>query len=188
MQVYNSPEQAYQAYLTGSIYLHTPGINVFTQDVKVNAGTSRTYQSGLTFNNEGFQAELGYTYNGRPAECVQLQCAFPQGIALKSQDTPGAINNIQTISNPVICEDLRPENQYSPFDFYAANTINAADLDMNSAAHPAFESYIIYASMGNRWDDRDYPIFIGGGGSYEFSKDNSTITRWLLWGKIGFSY
>lgn len=191
MQVYSSQEQANEAYLTGSRYLHTPGINVFTQSVNVNAGTSRTYNSGLAFNSKGLQAELGYTFCARPAECVELQCAFPRGIALKSLINAGAINNVQMINATDVCNDKTPESTaytYSPLDFYNDNTLSGDDLDMNSAAHPAFLSYIIYASAGNRWDDRDYPLFIGGGGSYEFTKDNSTITRWLLWGKIGFSF
>lgn len=191
MQVYNSQEQANEAYLTGNRFLHTPGINVFTQSVNVKAGTSRTYNSGLTFNSKGLQAELGYTFCARPAECVELQCAFPRGIALKSLSTPGAVNNVQTINNEVNCDDQLPASTaytYSPLDFYNDNTLSGDDLDMNSAAHPAFLSYIIYGSMGHRWDDRDYPVFIGGGGSYEFTADNSTMTRWLLWGKVGFSF
>lgn len=195
MQVYSSQQQAEEAYLTGNTYLHTPGINVFTQDVNVDAGTLRTYNSGLAFNSKGLQAELGYTFVGRPAECVELQCEFPRGIALKSLhpagpngDLAGAINNTQLINNTIACADIEPEISYSPFDKYMDNTLTADDLDMNSAAHPAFLSYIIYGSIGNRWDDRDYPLFIGGGGSYEFTKDNSAMTRWLLWGKVGFSF
>lgn len=181
MQVYSSEEQAIEAQNTGSIYLHTPGINVFTQDVKVDAGTLRTYNSGLAFNSKGLQAELGYTFIGRPAECVELQCAFPRGIALKSLTEPGDTNSVQTINNDVECA-------YKPISNYTQNTISADDLDMNSAAHPAFLSYVIYGSMGHRWDDHEYPLFIGGGGSYEFTADNSAMTRWLLWGKVGFSF
>jgi hypothetical protein len=189
MQVYDSAEQAYQAYLTGSIYLHTPGINVFTQEAKVNSGTSRTYQSAFIYNNEGFQGEFGYSFCTRPAECVQLQCEFPSGIAFKSQVNPGNINNVQMINMNDSCNDeLDLTVSYSPFDFYNDHTLTGEDLDMNSAAHPAFETYIIYASMGNRWDNREYPLFLGGGGSYEFSKDNSAMTRWLLWAKVGFSF
>lgn len=190
MQVYNSPEQAFQAYTTGNRFLHTPGINVFTQDVKVSPGVSRIYQTAFIFNNEGFQGELGYSFTARPAECVELQCEFPSGIALKSLLHAGQINTVQTINNTIGCDDIELFGgaQQSPFDVYNQNTITDADLDMNSAAHPAFETYIIYASMGNRWDDREYPIFIGGGGSYEFCKDNSAMTRWLLWAKIGASF
>ena len=188
MQVYSSQEQANEAYLTGNRYLHTPGINVFTQSVDVKAGTSRTYNSGLAFNSKGLQAELGYTFCARPAECVELQCQFPRGIALKSLITPGAINNVQMINATDVCNDILPETSYSPLDNYNDSTLSGDDLDMNSAAHPAFLSYIIYGSIGNRWDDRDYPLFIGGGGSYEFTADNSTMTRWLLWGKVGFSF
>lgn len=188
MQVYSSQEQANEAYLTGNDFLHTPGINVFTQEAKVKAGTSRTYNSGLAFNSKGLQAELGYTFNARPAECVELKCEFPRGVALKSLHTAGAINNVQMINNTIACADIIPETSYSPLDKYTDNTISGHDLDLNSAAHPAFLSYIIYGSIGNRWDDHEYPLFIGGGGSYEFTADNSAMTRWLLWGKIGFSF
>jgi hypothetical protein len=188
MQVYSSPEQAIQAFTSGSIYLHTPGINVFTQEVTVNSGTSRTYQSAWVFNNEGFQGELGYTFNARPAECVSLNCKFPEGVAFKSLSAPGAINSAQMINQPDTCLDIQPFTGYSPYEIYAANSISDADLDMNSAAHPALETYIVYASLGNRWDEREYPLFLGGGGSYEFCKDNSAMTRWVLWGKVGFSF
>lgn len=190
MQVYNSFEQAQEAFVTNNAYLHTPGINVFTQQVTVNAGTARTYQSAFIFNNKGFQGELGYTFFARPAECVELNCVFPEGVAFKSLSAAGRVNDVQTIGSTF--NSINDIPVFADLDtgaqVYQENTITDADLDMNSAAHPAMETYIIYASMGNRWDDREYPLFVGGGGSYEFSKNNTGMTRWLLWAKAGFSF
>ncbi len=191
MQVYSSFEQAQEAFVTGNPYLHTPGINVFTQQVKVNAGTARTYQSAFIFNNEGFEGELGYTFFARPDECVELECTFPQGVAFKAIDhTYGQINNVQIIGNAFNCINVNPfaNGVTNPEETYMENTITDADLNLNSAAHPGMQTYIIYASMGNRWDDRDYPLSLGGGGSYEFSKNNTGMTRWLLWAKCAVSF
>lgn len=191
MQVYSSINQLLEAFNTTNQYLHTPGVNVFTQEVKVDPGTARTYQSALIFNNESFQGELGYTFYARPAECVELTCEFPQGIAFKAiNGLAGFVNRVQQIGN--VFEDANSFNVAANISSeptaYEDRTVGIGDLDFNSAAHPAMLTYIIYASMGNRWDDREYPLFIGGGGSYEFSKDNTGMTRWLLWAKVGFSF
>lgn len=201
MQAYDSVEQANQAFDTDNKFLHTPGINVFTQDVCVDAGTARTYQSAFFYNRGSFQGEIGYTFFCRPAECVKLECAFPECVALKSLERAGCVNNVQTIGDNYgdvnaqgascgLRADLNadaPIKQFSPA-IYKENVIKESDLDLNSAAHPGMVTYIVYGSLGNRWDDREYPFFFGGGGSYEFSSENTGMSRWLVWAKGGFSF
>lgn len=164
----------------------TPGICVFTQDVRVKPGFQRTINTAWVFNARRFQGELGYNFHCRAAECVKLACPWTEGPALKSADGDGVANRFRTIKY-ANTECLGTDTTFSEAQ-YNRNIITAADLDLNSAAHPAMSSHTLYANLGWRWDERNYPVFLGIGGSYEFGDDNTVLNRWLVWGKFGVSY
>ena len=73
-------------------------------------------------------------------------------------------------------------------DRYECNVIKACDIDLESATHPYYFSHTFYASLGARWDDREYPLFIDLGGSYEFGCENMILNRWTAWAKFGASF
>jgi filamentous hemagglutinin family protein len=74
-------------------------------------------------------------------------------------------------------------------DEYSYYTITNDDLDMQSASQPAVVTYNVYGSISKNFDAREYPLFVSAGGSYEFSPDENTgLSRWLIWAKLGFSF
>jgi hypothetical protein len=192
MLVYNSQEQAQQAAdlcsqtpnvtaTNQGIILGTPGVNVFCLDLKVKPRFTHMFNSAFVYRNPCLEAEIGYDYFGRDSECIQLGCDFKEQYAFKSLLGCGDTNSVQTIGDQFPLEDL-------PVAQYENNIIRATDLDLESAAHPNMVVHTIYGSLAYRWDDRECPVFAAFGGSYEWGPDNTTMNRWLLWGKVGMSF
>lgn len=196
----NRPWSRYQAVRTAEGAL-TPGINVFTRAMKVHPRYSFDINSAFVYNNDcGFTAELGYNFYARQGERVALKEQFPVGLAIAGTDVNGVPNSdlINRISNigdigygsplTYICNADTLTNS-SNFDApFADNAfIRPQDLNLNSAATPAALTNLIYGQVGYNWDNRCYPLFVGLGGSYEFTGKNTSINRWLVWGKFGVS-
>lgn len=193
MLVYCSQEQAQQAAdlcaqsgnpsaVNQGFILGTPGVNVFCLDLKVKPRFTHMFNSAFTYRNPCLEAEIGYNYFGRDSECIELGCDFREQYAFKSLLGCGQTDSVQIICNDFGNANVKPVSQYE------TNIIKAVDLDLESAAHPNMVVHTIYGSLAYRWDDRECPVFAGFGGSYEWGPDNTTMNRWLLWGKLGMSF
>lgn len=72
---------------------------------------------------------------------------------------------------------------------YETATIQATDLDLNTAATPAILTNTLYGTLGFHLYEREYPLFGNVGGSYTFSKNNDAVPRrWVIWVKMGVSF
>jgi len=188
MEVYNSKEQAQMAAdfetegnFEAAAHLSTPGINVFTQCLKVKPRISGTINTAFIFSGQNWEFEAGYNFFARAAECVSLECKWPCGIALKDSVGEGRTNSVRTISQNNI-------NCAKEIDEYESNIINACDLDLESAAHPGMISNTIYGVAGYTWDGKDYPMLFALGGSYEYGDANFVLCRWTGWLKYSLSF
>lgn len=174
----------------------TPGINVFTQQVKVTPGLTTNINTAFVFTWRKFQMEGGYNFLAKRSENVQLDCPWKVGPALKHYVGEGQTNPIRTIEGNKYYEQIvsnltPPGGQLIPVALadYEMSLIQEADLDLNSAATPALFANTIYATVGFHAYDREYPLFGNFGASYTFSKNNNAVPRrWVLWGKMGVSY
>ncbi len=177
------------AALAGTI---TPGINVFTRDVRVTPRFSHNLTGAFVFTSGGFQGEIGTNVFCRQAECVKLSCPWATGDdapALAAASGGGNLNKFRVIGRTGNVEFDSFISSGDPEDDYDENVVTACNIDLQSATHPAILSYMIHGALGYRWDDREYPIFINGGASYEFAnKNNTVLNRWTVWGKIGFAF
>ena len=187
MQLYCNLEQATAASTANeneALVSHTPGVNKFCLCLDVSPRFIHTFNTGFSYYGERFEAELGYNFFCRSSECIELGCTFAETAAFKSVATGGAgqTDNVQTI-----CRIFNNVN-VELIENFNDNIIKTADLDLESAAHPGTTLHTIYGSFGYRWDDREYPIFAGLGGSYQYSQDNTGMSKWMLWGKAGISF
>ncbi len=167
-----------------AVTLSTPGINIFTKPLNVKPRFQFTGNVALGAESGCQDIELGFNFFARDAECVQLACPFDDGVAVKADLGGGRTNKFRTINNNLTALDDAA--------FSVANYTNAVltvdDLDLESAAHPAVLSYIIYGAYGYRFENDCYPMFAGIGASYEFGGGNEVLNRWVFWGKFGFSF
>lgn len=168
----------------------TEGINIFTPKVEVTPRYTKDLTTALVYTHCGFQGEIGHNFWAHPAERVKLKNDFPTGVAFVGMDNNGypicdmvegdggLINRAITIK-----ENFQLENR----DYQSNLPIREEDLDLNTAATPCAITNIFYGSLGYRWDNWCYPMFVGIGGSYELASDFGAISRWMVWGKIGVS-
>lgn len=167
----------------------TPGINVFTQHVKVQPRFQYNLTTMWTLSsNCGFVGELGYNFFAREKECVKLACPWVTGPALKA---PQGAGFTWTPAQATIAGNVRmlDTDQVVSLANYSQSLILASDLDLDSAAHPAMISNTIYGSLGYKWEDMCNPLHMNIGGSYEWAgKDFAVMNRWTLWGKFGVSF
>lgn len=163
--------------------LATPGIDIFTQDLKIKPRFSHTMNMALLAKNNCWQVELGYNMFTRDAECAKLKNPWKEVAAIKAATGRGATNRARTINN-----DFANEVQDFGQTEYNNSVIKASDLDLNSATHPGLIAHTFYGAAGYNFDDMCYPMFVGIGGSYEFNKDNNTMSRFLGWAKAGISF
>ena len=194
MQTYANKEQAQQAqdlFATDplqALTLSTPGINVFTKDLCVSPRMSKIVNSAFVFTGPHAEAEVGYNFFTRDAECVKLASCWKEGPALKAiNQGAGFTNNLQSINRYTISEQVG-DVQPLPVASYDLNLIKECDLDLESAAHPGFITHTFYGSFLWHWDDLKYPCLVGVGGSFEYCDDNLGLSRWLGWAKVGFSF
>ncbi len=170
---------------TFALTLHTPGIDILTQDVNVKPGYYRMFNAAFILDSACYEFEVGYNFFARQAECLKLACPFPTGAALKAIGVgAGATSPFQIINN-----DFSDNCTGTPVADYTDNLITAADIDLDSAAHPATLTHTVYGSLAFQWDSAcNVPMYFAIGGSYEFSPDNVGLNRWMAWGKFGFAF
>lgn len=186
--------------------MSTPGINVFTQSVKVTPGITTDINSAFVFTWKRFQAEAGYNFLAKRGEKVELDCQWHPVAALKHFLGDGQTNPIRTINGnpyyeqlvssitlPIIPPTIPPVPGVLLIPVAAANyetaVIQVTDLDLNSASTPAILTNTLYATLGFHLYEREYPLFGNVGVSYTFSKSNdASPRRWVLWAKMGVSF
>ncbi len=194
----------------------TPGINVFTREMNVTPRFQLATNTALIYSTMcGFQAELGYNFWARQAEKISLRNPFPAGISIAGLTTSndgattgieiGATNLLSTIGNNNTCNIVCAAGGDTPTCVPSGaapllvctaslvttgpgGTLSAQDISLESAANPATISNIVYGTLGYNFDLCCLPVFLGLGGSYEFSSVNTSINRWNIWGKFGVSY
>jgi len=169
--------------------------------VDVHPRTRTEFNAGFAFDWRKFQGEIGYHLTARQSERIKFCCsddAFSFGIAggdvgFITANTQSNANikmwdfceisddvdwtAIATTGDITTCADL--DGTFRP--------ITCGDIDLTTGAHTSTISHKVYGALSYRFDDMEYPLFINVGGAYTFSADNSSVTRWSVWGKIGLS-
>lgn len=173
----------------------TPGINVLTQKVRVSPRSNFNANTSVILKHCAFTAEAGYnTYYRQEEEVKLLHCFDEQAMIVGINE--GNTTQFVTESNATMPHFLLSGPQDIHFDTEAATgaprivRITQADLNLSSAAHPCIVSHILYFTAAYQWDEEHvrYPTLLAAGGSYEFGSDNVVLDRWLIWGKLEFSF
>ena len=192
LSMYESEEQAQNASTTEDIYGLTPGINLMTRTVNVIPGLSHNMNTALVYQSKGLCLEGGYNFFARRAEHIELDTSLPS-IALKHVEGEGKTNPLRDISgtaqtetgvNAISSIGILPV----PVANYSQSVITTDDIDLASASTPCHIAHTIYGNIGYNWDEKEYPMGVGMGGSYTFSNsNNSVVDRWTIWGKFSIS-
>lgn len=165
----------------------TSGINVLTIMSRVHPRFSFDLNGAWSYTYANccggeFMAEAGFNFYARQAEQVVPQCC-DFAPAIKGFKGDGQTSFIRTIKDNASCADVTPDG--STGITYAALSID--DLDLYSAAHPAYLSSTGYATVGYKWGE-NCPNFVGVGASYEGTHNNTALERWTIWAKYGITF
>lgn len=203
MTVYANRAQAVEAsnLCTGGnvdqgTVLGTPGVNIFTQRVKVQPRFQRSYNTAFVVDLGDLTLEGGYNFFSRDSECVKLACPWEELVGITTQrqsdgtfvatDGPalkdaiqacGFTNGAQTIGKPFL-------GSSEPVANYADNIITVDQIDFSSAEAPCLLSHWIYGSVGYTIDCGCVRTLLGLGAGYEFSGDNAGADRLGAWAKV----
>jgi hypothetical protein len=163
----------------------TSGINVFTRRLRVSPRFATNINTALNYSYRAVDFEFGYNLFTRQAEKVEFprDCCvdFPLSIAVKNINGTGGTNIARTIKNDF-------GGSVTTLADYALNVIQIADLNLDSAAHPAVITNTIYGGVDYNTECWTVPMFFGVAGMYEFCSMNSSIDRWTVLGKFGITY
>ena len=173
-----------------SIRDYTPGINVFTQDVKVTPRAQARLNQALVLESGSFKGELGFNMMVRQAEKVELVTAWADNTVAfvdASNDSTSLYNSTRTIYNDSYQSTPISATAGTSEAFYNAASISASDLNLGSAASRATYTNTPYLTLGYAFNEEKSSV-ASIGGSYEMSATNGYINNWTLWGKFGFSF
>lgn len=199
LALYTQP-QAAAAFAAVDPNSGTSGINQFTRKVQVEPRYSADSNSALIYRYCGLSVEAGYNLFIREAERIcpatpwittdsssaaiaAAACDQNHPLAIQSILGDGALNQARTIGKNFDGAD-EPYNVSN----FANMQLQQNSADLDSAAHPAIISNTIYGGIGYEWDACTVPMFVALGGSYEFSRANTTLERWMAFGKFGLSF
>lgn len=188
-EVYQNRDQAFLAadILTPNRdFIGTSGVNVFTQCSSVYPRFSTDINSAWLYTHDfacsQFMVEAGFNFYARQAEQVIPECCNFNP-AIKGFAGDGQTSFTRTIKDNVACADVFPDGRTGIT--YAGLTID--DLDLYSAAHPAYLSTTGYVTFGYKWGE-NCPNFVGIGASLEGAHNNTALERWTIWAKYGITY
>jgi len=170
----------------------SPLANFLTQDVRVTPGCHFDGIIQFAFNYQAWTLDVGYNLFAKKQERVKLKydaCACADECSTKCANTcvstKGWQDNTFGIADAWDTEEeFRPENGEHIF----GNSIQRTDLCLDPCTQPSVVTHKIYSGLGYEFDEWDYPVMLGLGGSYEFSTDNDCLEAWSLWAKIGLTF
>jgi hypothetical protein len=195
IQLYASEADAQEAANTGDTFSFTPGINILTQEVKVTPGFQYQMNSAFVMQWKRFELEVGYNFLARRTERVKL-VSFDFKPAIVAAGGAGRTNPIRDMTGNVFLEDAvvvpttgNGEHELPvPVANYSQSIIAPSDLDLDSAATPSQLAHTLYGNMNYCFNVRTWPVLLDVGASYMFGHENNVVERWLVWGKLVFSY
>ena len=161
-----------------------PGINYFTQNVKVTPGSTAQLWAALHGRSCAWHAEVGYNLWWRATEKIKFDCCntlCDVGIfyyrALCSQDTA---------STATICEGVLPPNPVTPDASFISLTLN--DLDVCSAKNDSVLTNKVYGSVAREWECSRRSYIVGLNVSYEFFTGFKAANQVAVWLDLAVLY
>lgn len=171
MRVFENADAATAASNSGDFSHASPGINTFTQPVKMKHGFSGcSFDTAVHLVEQKLEVAVGYHFDAHTSDAVSLKQSWTTTIALASSSNPGFAAPARTIND-----------RFSGADSSHYLTISEGDLDLSSAAQPALINHTLYASGHYHYEWSGHPLAIRIGLGYEFSTEQKATNRVIGW-------
>ena len=191
-----------------------PGINAFTQDVKITPRGMFEVWAAIGFNSCNWHLELGYDFWLRSKEKISLPdktldvgifdiaaalnpaagiCAITAHCARICQALPGADAPVSDATftfvqnSNAINEQGTTQDGNSCCPVFCAAPNQCSFLNLDSAASPRALSSTIYGAISRECCWCDHAIMVGVGAQYEFA-NRSALSQYGLWLKTAISF
>lgn len=186
LDLYNGPWTRYltmyENATTRATNQRTFGINIMTRDVKVNPGFALGMASQVSLVGKNWNINLGIMNRFRQAEVIELAQAWEEGPMITDLSTPGGTPG-DVLPERKMGRNINLANWGVDSDIF----IKAADINLNSAAHPSVILSTIHASAAY-FNDGEFSQNYELGGSVDTSRQNAGISRWNVYGKLLISF
>ncbi|MCK4265237.1 hypothetical protein KAW80_02670 [Candidatus Babeliales bacterium] len=153
-----------------------PGINYFTQDVKITPRSRVDLFTALHYKKSSLNVEAGYNLWWKDSEKISLDKTFDQSVGINFGGTASTYSDA-TVGQVVPTAD---------------SSVTAVDPDtkfnLDSATHKSALTHKIFAGVGLTGKVFDAKGMIGLGGSYEFADRNTALEQWSVYGKTSLSF
>lgn len=171
----------------------TPFANdgIGTVNMNIEPGSQLDAIAYLTYNNGGWNIDLGYNFFWKEKEDANLKTAWTDGkygIAIVGQtmaQNDGNPNFEYTNGNAV------GDNAVGGALALVNATYSAADhaygIDTSAAETPSIDTHKVFGNVGYIFNDWEYPVMLGFGGAYEFA-DQKGLENWQVFGKVGIKF
>jgi hypothetical protein len=170
----------------------TPFANFLTRNMKVTPGSHFDGIAQLAFNYDGWTFDLGYNLFAKEQEDVRLKCnPCTDTCGTSCSDTDGWTDDTYAIAR--VATQAQGGNWNSTIAFaeshrYGGAWINKEHLDIDACTNPSVVTHKIYGGIGYAFEEWEYPLMLGIGGSWEFETDNDCLEQWALWFKLGLTF
>lgn len=179
MEIYANQDAANLASISENPNSGTSGINMFTKCVKVDPRYVSTMSGTFSYQYKDFLVYAGYNFYARHAEKVTLP-AWKEHTALKAVTGEGATTLARTIGKNFTGSNI-PYSDSIDDPSFVDSLIFFSDLNLDSAAHPGVISQTLFTTLGYTAHVGRHAIFMGLGGSFEFSSANNALERLTGW-------
>ncbi len=159
-------------------YRRTFGINIMTQDVKVNPGFALGMATQVSLVGKNWNINAGIMNRFRQAEDVKLVNAWKEGPMIADLSEPAG-NPGEVMPNRKMGRNLDLANLGANANIF----IKESDINLVSAAHPSVILSTLHASAAY-FNEGEFSQNYEVGGSVDTSRQNAGISRWNVYGKL----
>ncbi len=168
-----------------------PGINVFTDTMRVSPGSEINWTNDLSFNLSCWGFHIGYNLWWKANEHVKLKSSWAKQVSImhfsSTEDNPF---DLESYSKATIKDHfIGPVGNLNQNDdgVGSAVMVTADNLDLDSAANPSNIGHKIYGSIGYNTTWSQLPFQAVAGVSYQINKNKKTIQDWGIWFQISLN-
>ena len=163
----------------------TPFANFLTRNMKVTPGSHFDGIAQLAFNYDGWTFDLGYNLFAKEQEDVRLKCnPCTDACGTSCSDVDGWTDDTYAIA--ITTWDTA--TAFAAAHRYGGAWINKEHLNLDACTNPSVTTHKIYSGIGYAFNEWEYPLMLGIGGSWEFATDNDSMEQWALWFKLGLTF
>jgi hypothetical protein len=159
--------------------------------MKVTPGSHFDGIVQFALNWKGLTVDLGYNLFAKRTENVRMKvdpCACSDTSCTSGVDNPNWwYNNTYALTSASWDPNAAA---FTANDTYPSSSdwINREHLCIDACTNPSVVTHKIYGGVGYAFNDMEYPVMLGLGGSYEWETDNDCLEQWALWAKVGVTF